>query len=73
VLTVAGPDVFVRYRLSEQNSGLWIECGDGLRWLNTGDLARQDEHGYFWLTGRKKELIIRGGHIIDPLANLRRQ
>ncbi|PTT97870.1 acyl-CoA synthetase, partial [Pseudomonas sp. HMWF031] len=29
-------------------------------------LGRQDEQGYFWLTGRKKELIIRGGHNIDP-------
>ncbi|MCA1552723.1 AMP-binding protein, partial [Bradyrhizobium sp. BRP19] len=44
------------------------DTGDGWRWLNTGDLARQDEQGYFWLTGRKKELIIRGGHNIDPLT-----
>ena len=34
--------------------------------MNTGDLGRQDAEGYFWLTGRKKELIIRGGHNIDP-------
>jgi fatty-acyl-CoA synthase len=36
--------------------------------LNTGDLGRKDAEGYFWLTGRKKELIIRGGHNIDPAA-----
>jgi fatty-acyl-CoA synthase len=29
-------------------------------------LGREDEHGYFWLTGRKRELIIRGGHNIEP-------
>ncbi|MEX3936134.1 acyl-CoA synthetase [Paraburkholderia phymatum] len=68
VLTVSGPNVFAGYRAPEQNQGLWIDSGDGARWLNTGDLARQDEQGYFWLTGRKKELIIRGGHNIDPLT-----
>lgn len=66
VLTIAGPNVFAGYRVEAHNKGLWIEQGDGRRWLNTGDLGRQDAQGYFWLTGRKKELIIRGGHNIDP-------
>ncbi|MDP3856488.1 MAG: AMP-binding protein, partial [Stagnimonas sp.] len=68
ILTVSGPNVFVGYRIDSQNKGLWIDCGDGQRWLNTGDLARQDAEGYFWLTGRKRELIIRGGHNIDPAS-----
>lgn len=67
VIIIRGPNVFPGYTLAEQNQGLWIETGDGGgRWLNTGDLGRQDQDGYFWLTGRKKELIIRGGHNIDP-------
>lgn len=66
VLAVSGPNVFSGYRLPEQNQGLWIDDDAGNRWLNTGDLARQDAEGYFWLTGRKKELIIRGGHNLDP-------
>ncbi|MFT0138044.1 acyl-CoA synthetase [Alcanivoracaceae bacterium MT1] len=66
VLAISGANVFSGYKLTEQNKGLWIHCGDGLRWMNTGDLGKQDEDGYFWLTGRKKELIIRGGHNIDP-------
>jgi len=65
-LIVAGPNVFDGYLSPDHNAGLWIDCGDGKRWLNTGDLGRQDVDGYFWLTGRKKELIIRGGHNIDP-------
>ncbi|HKY91443.1 MAG TPA: acyl-CoA synthetase [Nevskiaceae bacterium] len=68
VLVVCGPNVFAGYRAPEQNKGLWIDCGDGERWLNTGDLGRQDAEGYFWMAGRRKELIIRGGHNIDPLT-----
>ena len=67
-IVVSGPNVFAGYHDPAQNEGLWVDCGDGRRWLNTGDLGRRDGEGYFWLTGRKKELIIRGGHNIDPVA-----
>jgi len=66
VLAIRGPNVFAGYKFAEHNRGLWIESGGSGRWLNTGDLGRQDAAGYFFLTGRKKELIIRGGHNIDP-------
>lgn len=65
VLAVKGANVFAGYVNDAHNAGLWIEY-QGEHWLNTGDLGRQDADGYFWLTGRKKELIIRGGHNIDP-------
>jgi fatty-acyl-CoA synthase len=68
VLVVSGANVFLGYRDTAHNEKLWIDCGDGLRWLNTGDLGRVDHDGYFWLVGRRKELIIRGGHNIDPAA-----
>ena len=61
---ISGPNVFGGYLEEAQNKGIWPKKG----WFNTGDLGRQDEDGYFWLTGRKKELIIRGGHNIDPAA-----
>jgi fatty-acyl-CoA synthase len=35
-------------------------------WLRSGDLARMDEHGYVSITGRAKEMIIRGGENIYP-------
>jgi fatty-acyl-CoA synthase len=65
VIAIHGPNVFAGYLSTVHNKGLWIDA-HGQRWLNTGDLGRQDAEGYFWLTGRKKELIIRGGHNIDP-------
>jgi long-chain acyl-CoA synthetase len=35
-------------------------------WLRTGDVARQDRCGRFWITGRMKNIIIRGGYNIHP-------
>ena len=61
---IKGPNVFKGYLDKAQNRHIWPREG----WLNTGDLGRQDADGYFWLTGRTKELIIRGGHNIDPAA-----
>ncbi|MFH1952859.1 MAG: acyl-CoA synthetase, partial [Pseudomonadota bacterium] len=61
---IKGPNVFNGYLDELHNRGIWPKKG----WFNTGDLGREDADGYFWLTGRKKELIIRGGHNIDPAA-----
>jgi len=69
-ICISGPNVFPGYLNPDQNQGIWVEAaspdGEQRRWFNTGDLGRRDADGYFWLTGRKKELIIRGGHNIDP-------
>ena len=35
-------------------------------WFHTGDLARQDDEGFYWFAGRSKEIIIRGGSNVSP-------
>jgi fatty-acyl-CoA synthase len=62
VIAIKGGNVFAGYKKPEQNEGQWVDEG----WFNTGDLGRLDGDGYLWLTGRSKDLIIRGGHNIDP-------
>lgn len=67
IVIIRGDNVFSGYKEEIHNKGIWLDTGDGKGpFLNTGDMGRQDTDGYFWLTGRKKELIIRGGHNIDP-------
>ncbi len=66
IIAIAGPHVFSGYLDPRHDAGAWIDAADGRRWLNTGDLGRIDSDGYLWLTGRAKDLIIRGGHNIDP-------
>jgi fatty-acyl-CoA synthase len=62
LVVVKGPSVTPGYVEAEANKGILLLDG----WFNSGDLGRIDADGYLWITGRAKDVIIRGGHNIDP-------
>ncbi len=61
-IAVRGPNVMVEY-LHNPDATAKTFAGD---WLRTGDLGHLDEDGYVFVTGRLKELIIKGGENIAP-------
>jgi fatty-acyl-CoA synthase len=65
---INGPVVFAGYVTDPTLDGPRVSRDDLVHdgWLNTGDLGRLDADGFLYLTGRAKDLIIRGGHNIDP-------
>ncbi len=61
-LLIKGPQVMKGYWNDEKETQRSLQNG----WLYTGDLAMMDEDGYFYIIGRKKEMIIVGGFNIYP-------
>jgi fatty-acyl-CoA synthase len=68
VVAIAGPTVFAGYVVGHGPHGPVLDYLGKVKdsWLDTGDLGRVDDEGFIYLTGRAKDLIIRGGHNIDP-------
>ena len=68
VLVIGGPAVFAGYVTDPRHGGPRVSREAAVRggWLDTGDLGRVDAGGFVYLAGRAKDLIIRGGHNIDP-------
>jgi rifamycin polyketide synthase module 1/2/3 len=61
-LIVRGPNVMLGYHNKPEETDKALRNG----WYHTGDLARADRNGFVTITGRLKELIIRGGQNIAP-------
>ncbi|MBC7131968.1 MAG: acyl-CoA synthetase [Roseovarius sp.] len=63
-ICVSNPGVYAGNTYTEADKNRTLYHYD--KYLRTGDLGRLDADGYLWITGRAKDLIIRGGHNIDP-------
>jgi fatty-acyl-CoA synthase len=65
VVLIQAPNVFSGFLDPADNAAAFVVDGDQT-WLNTGDIAWMDAQDRLNLSGRSKDLIIRGGHNIDP-------
>ncbi len=65
-LLMAGPNVMVGYHGMLEETQQVLRERDGKRWLYTGDIARMDDDGYFYIVDRKKDMALIGGFNVYP-------
>jgi long-chain acyl-CoA synthetase len=66
-IAILGPQVMKGYHnMPTETANTLRQMKDGRTWLFTGDIARMDEDGYFYIVDRKKELIKPGGFQVWP-------
>ncbi len=66
-LIITGPQVMKGYfNRPDDTAGMIREADDGTRWLLSGDVAKIDQDGYFYVVDRKKDLILVSGFNVYP-------
>jgi long-chain acyl-CoA synthetase len=61
-LIIRGPNVMLGYYKLPEETAMTLKD----KWLYTGDMARMDDEGYFYIVDRKKDLILVGGYNVYP-------
>lgn len=68
-LCMAGPQIMRGYHgMPTETANVLRTDADGKVWLYTGDIARMDEDGYFYIVDRKKDMALIGGFNVYPRA-----
>ncbi len=67
-ICISGPNLMTGYLSAADATSRTVKDG----WLGTGDLGRFDDDGYLYVTGRIKDVIIRGGENLSPLLDRKR-
>lgn len=65
-LVMAGPNIMLGYHGMPTETRNALREKDGVTWLYTGDIARMDEDGYFYIVDRKKDMALIGGYNVYP-------
>jgi long-chain acyl-CoA synthetase len=66
-LILRGPQMMLGYHgMPTETSNALREDKDGRKWFYTGDIARMDEDGYFYIVDRKKDMALIGGFNVYP-------
>ena len=65
-MIMAGPNIMIGYHDNPEETAHALQEKDGKVWLYTGDIARMDEDGYFYIVDRKKDMALIGGYNVYP-------
>ncbi len=64
IVAIRGPNISPGYTDDARNAGVFLNGG----WLVSGDIGQVDDWGRLFISGRSKDIIIRGAHNLDPQA-----